>query len=245
MWWQPVAEPLLHRMPSTGRYDKKYRVHGHDHLIVEAYYSDAEDSKPEFGCWWVIDTRFSALDKYGRQIVISSTYLSDIRSWLKAGGASIWDPEKRKADKGWKPVPDDWIPEDSRLTAARRTPFRPFGEKGSRAMEMASRKEEVPEPSDYPLFPRGLAGKKYAVAPGWITSANDGQRHWIGFGALTWLYGVNPAECVKVDGEADRGWNDDARAHLIWLYPQNKYEDYESMKEELARGEDAFKLTEP
>lgn len=239
-----MAEPLLHRLPSNGRYDKKYRVHGHDHLMVEAYYSDSEDSKPEFGCWWVIDTRFSALDKYGRQIVIASTYLSDIRSWLKAGGAKLWDPEKRVADKNWKPVPEGWAPNDGRLRAERKKPFRPFGEKGSLA-HRTDREPEPEKPTDYPLFSRGLAGKKYAVVPGWITSVNDGQRHWIGFGALTWLYGVNPAECVKVDDETERGWNNDMRAHLIWLYPQRRHEDYESMKEELARGEDAFKLVEP
>lgn len=236
-----MADPLLHRLPSDSRYDKKYRVHGYDHLMVEAYYSDSEDSKPEFGYWWVRDTRFSSLDRYRRQTVLVSTYLSDIRSWLKAGGAALWDPEKRKADKDWKPVPDDWLPGDSRLEARRRVPFRPFGEKGSRAVEMAKR----PEPSDPLPSPASLAGKKYAVAPGWIRSVNDGQRHWIGFGALTWLYGVNPAECIKVEGEQERGWNDELRAHLIWLYPQRRYEDYESMKEELARGEDAFKLIEP
>lgn len=239
-----MAEPLLHRLPSNSRYDKKYRVHGHDHLMVEAYYSDSEDSKPEFGCWWVLDTRFSALDKHSRQIVIASTYLSDIRSWLKAGGAKLWDPEKRVTDRNWKPVPEGWTPDDGRLRAERKKPFRPFGENGSVA-HRAAREPEPKEPADYPLFPRGLAGKKYAVVPGWITSVNDGQRHWIGFGALTWLYGVNPAECVKVDDETERGWNDDLRAHLIWLYPQRRHEDYESMKEELARGEDAFKLIEP
>lgn len=241
-----MAEPLLHRLPSTGKYDKKYQVHGHDHLIVEAYYSDAEDGKPEFGCWWVIDTRFSALDRQRRQIVFSSTYLSDIRSWLKAGGAKLWDPERRKTDKDWKPIPEGWLPDDGRLEAKRRVPFRPFGETGSRAHQVARRTEgQEQEPSDYPLYPRGLTGKKYAVVPGWITSVNDGQRHWIGFGALTWLYGVSPAECIKVDDETERGWNDDMRAHLIWLYPQRRHEDYESMKEELARGEDAFKLIEP
>lgn len=101
------------------------------------------------------------------------------------------------------------------------------------------------EPLPHRLPSNGRYDKKYAVVPGWITSVNDGQRHWIGFGALTWLYGVNPAECVKVDDETERGWNDDMRAHLIWLHPQRRHEDYESMKEELARGEDAFKLVEP
>lgn len=239
-----MGEALLHRLPSTGRYDKKYRVHGHDHIVVEAYYSDVEDGKPEFGSWMVLDTRYSALDKYRRGIIFSATYLSDVRSWVKAGGANLWDPEKRKADETWKPVPEGWVPDDGRLTARRRTAFRPFGEKGSRAVEGARRPVEA-EPQDPRSNRPGLAGKKYAVVPGWITSVNDGQRHWIGFGALTWLYGVNPAECIRVDDENQRGWNDEARAHLIWLYPQRRHEDYESMREELARGEDAFKLVEP
>lgn len=239
-----MGEALLHRLPSTGRYDKKYRVHGHDHIVVEAYYSDAEDGKPEFGSWMVLDTRYSALDKYRRGIIFSATYLSDVRSWVKAGGANLWDPEKRKADETWKPVPEGWVPDDGRLTARRRTAFRPFGEKGSRAVEGARRPVEA-EPQDPRSNRPGLAGKKYAVVPGWITSVNDGQRHWIGFGALTWLYGVNPAECIRVDDENQRGWNDEARAHLIWLYPQRRHEDYESMREELARGDDAFKLIEP
>lgn len=242
-----MAEPLLHRLPSTGKYDKKYQVRGYKHLLVEAYYADAEDGKPEFGCWWLLDTRFSDLDRHRRRIVFSATYLSDIRSWLKAGGAALWDPDKRKADETWKPLPEGWAPDDSRLTARRRTPFKPFGEKGSRAvMEATARRPvQAQEPSDYPLFPGDLKGKKYAVVPGWVRSVNDGQRHWIGFGALTWLYGVNPAECVEVKDKQERGWNDELWAHLIWLYPQKRYEDYESMKEELAKGEDAFKLIEP
>lgn len=236
-----MSKALLHRMPSTSRYDKKYQVNGYDHLRVEAYYADAEDRKPEFGCWWVLDTRFSALDKYGRSIVMSANRLSDIRSWLKAGGASIWDPEKRIADKNWKPVPDGWLPDDSRMKAERQLPFKPFGEKGSRAHRMA----RVPEARQRKAVPVDPAGKKYAVVPGYVTSVNDGQKHWIGFGALTWLYGVKPSECIRIDDEAEHGWDDELRSRLIWLYPQRRHEEYESMKEELARGEDAFKLIEP
>jgi hypothetical protein len=243
-----MAEPLLHRLPSTSRYEKKYRIHGHDHLTVEAYYAEPEDGKPEFGYWWVRDNRFTALDRHRRETVLTATYLSDIRSWLKAGGANLWDPEKRKTDRDWKPIPDGWDPGDERLEAKRRIPFRPFGEKGSIASRAVARdvtfvKRSEKEPEDPPS--RDLAGKKYAVVPGWITSVNDGQRHWIGFGALTWLYGVKPSECIQIDNENERGWDDEARAHLIWLHPQRHHRDYESMKEELARGEDAFKLVEP
>jgi hypothetical protein len=45
--------------------------------------------------------------------------------------------------------------------------------------------------------------KRYLVLPGYVTSANDGQRHWIGYDRLVRLYGVDPAECTstRVDGE--------------------------------------------
>lgn len=239
-----MSEPLMHRLPSATRYDKKYRVHGHDHLIVEAYYSDAADGKkPEFGYWGVHDSRFSALDKYRRGTVLTATYLSDIRSWIKAGGANLWDPEKRKTDREWKPVPEGWTPGDERLEARRRVPFRPYGEKGSRAHQ-AARRAEARATENAPSHPVDPKSKKYAVAPGYVTSVNDGQKHWIGFGALTWLYGVKPSECIRVEQD-EPGWNREGLEHLIWLHPQRRHEDYESMKEELARGDDAFKLIEP
>lgn len=245
-----MAEPLLHRLPSGSRYEEKYSVHGHDHLTVEAYYAEPEDGKPEFCYWWVRDNRFSALDRYRRETVLVATYLSDIRSWLKAGGADLWDPDKRKTDRDWKPVPAGWDPEDERMNAKRRIPFRPFGEKGSRASRAVLRDdvqmlEKKPAPADSPPRVSSSVGKRYAVAPGWITSANDRQRHWIGFGALTWLYGVDPAECLLADGKAELGWSEEFSRSLVWLYPQYRYEDYEFLKEELARGDDAFKLTEP
>jgi hypothetical protein len=242
-----MGAPLLHRLPSTGRYDKKYRVHGYDHLIVEAYYSDSEDRKPEFGYWAVLDSRFSALDKHRRGTVFTANYLSDIRSWIKSGGAKLWDPEKRKADADWRPVPDGWLPNDGRLQAKRRIPFRPFGEKGSIAHQAAGTVEvwkpvkRNPRPSPVAI---DMRGKRYAVVPGYIRSA-DGQRHHINFGALTWLYGVNPAECIEMDGGSEKGWNQEGRESLIWLYPQDSYEEYLSMREELAKGDDAFKLVEP
>lgn len=45
--------------------------------------------------------------------------------------------------------------------------------------------------------------------------------------------------------EAQRGREPKVYEHLIYLHPQRNHEDYESMREELARGEDAFKLVEP
>jgi hypothetical protein len=36
---------------------------------------------------------------------------------------------------------------------------------------------------------------KYAVYPGYVTSKNDGDRHWIGATELIRLYGVRIEEC--------------------------------------------------
>lgn len=37
---------------------------------------------------------------------------------------------------------------------------------------------------------------RYLVCPGFITSAHDGQRHWIKADELMMFYGVNPDECI-------------------------------------------------
>lgn len=37
---------------------------------------------------------------------------------------------------------------------------------------------------------------KYIVVPGWITSTNDGQRHYISAYKLIDLYGVKESECI-------------------------------------------------
>jgi hypothetical protein len=62
---------------------------------------------------------------------------------------------------------------------------------------------------------------KYVVHPGFVTSCNDGQEHYITARDLVRLYGVNPAECGAV-------WPDDPSAivgcdmtTLVHLYPRN------------------------
>ena len=37
--------------------------------------------------------------------------------------------------------------------------------------------------------------EKYAIHPGNIESKHDGDIHWIGYGQLIKLYGVDPKEC--------------------------------------------------
>lgn len=39
---------------------------------------------------------------------------------------------------------------------------------------------------------------KYAVCPGWVTSINDGDRHFITFSKLCDLYHVDPKDCVDM-----------------------------------------------
>lgn len=60
--------------------------------------------------------------------------------------------------------------------------------------------------------------KKYLLCPGYITSFNDGERHYISAGKLIGLYRVNPAECILYDNkqpEKLKGLN------LISLHPRH------------------------
>lgn len=45
--------------------------------------------------------------------------------------------------------------------------------------------------------------KKYALVPGWITSKNDRQEHFIGAAQLADLYKVKMSECVVVQSDED------------------------------------------
>ena len=59
---------------------------------------------------------------------------------------------------------------------------------------------------------------KYAVYPGYVTSRNDGQRHYIGFEKLCHLYGVPTKECVNMSDEAS--WRGRDRSGYISLTPR-------------------------
>jgi hypothetical protein len=250
-----VTRPLLKRLPLAGRFDKKYQVHGFDHLIVEACYTDGEEHRlPQFMYWTIEDTRFTPrLDKWRRAHVLVVPNLSVARSWLRAGGASLWDPEKRLTDKSWKPIPDGWSIEEARGEVPSRAPA---GSGDGIRLGPERRRDREVRREDGRADRRGdsepgnqadrveLKDKRFAVCPGYVRSA-DGDLHWIDFGALTWLYGVKPAECIKVDDRWESGHRREDYEHLIWLYPQQEVAGYAEMKRELARGEDAFKLVEP
>lgn len=70
---------------------------------------------------------------------------------------------------------------------------------------------------------------KYVLCPGYVTSKNDGQRHYVGYHELTNLYGVELRECVVF--EPGDGWSQMrlARAiselaqdhpNAVWLRPR-------------------------
>ena len=63
---------------------------------------------------------------------------------------------------------------------------------------------------------------KYILHPGFVISASDRDRHFIGAGQLAQLYGVSLVECI-VDDEAIRT---QFRDSLIHLWPQHDREDY-------------------
>jgi hypothetical protein len=76
---------------------------------------------------------------------------------------------------------------------------------------------------------------KYAICPGWITSRNDGNRHFIGFANLVKLYGVDLAECVLVTDGQRTGWSEEELSGLTWLHPQSSELKYEKIRERLAQ----------
>lgn len=62
---------------------------------------------------------------------------------------------------------------------------------------------------------------KYVVHPGWVTSAHDGDRHYIEFYQLVRLYGVNPIECIDASSaHAMLGWSDEVWATFKHLNPR-------------------------
>lgn len=251
-----MTKPLLKRLPSTSRFDKTYQVHGFEHLVVEAEFADGDERKTPVPMYWLIrDTRFSSgLDKWNRWQVLVIPTLDVARSWLRAGGASLWDPEKRKIDRDWKPLPDGWSIEEARSEVQSRSPA--GNSDGSRLGNERRRDREVRredsgadrrrdhdpgEPAD-----RGkLKKKRFAVCPGRVTSIIDGQSHYIGFGVLTLLYGVDPAECICVTPTREKGFKADAYSHLIWLRPKLHPMQYVEMREELAHLDGSLKLVEP
>jgi len=63
--------------------------------------------------------------------------------------------------------------------------------------------------------------KRYAVHPGYVDSANDGDTHFIGFRQLCSLYGIDPAECINMRADmAYHGLSRNDIHSLIALYPR-------------------------
>ena len=91
-------------------------------------------------------------------------------------------------------------------------------------------------------WPGDVKGKKYAVCPGWITARLGGGRRFVDFETLADLYRVNPSECVEVPPDMQDQAEPPQLKDFIWLHPQADGQRYADMREELARGEDAFKL---
>lgn len=251
-----MGKPLLRRMEPDD-FRQRYGIHGSDHLIVEGAYSH-EGGPAKLHGWYIRDTRFTeGMDKWARWLVISLTSLGEVRDWVRAGGPALWDPERRKADKNWRPIPegmergqegsgargevpgraDPGVGPQRRVGGGRRVSVRGEGRGKDRCSDA-----EPGRPTHREFRPGDVVGKRYAVCPGWVTSENYGDRHFIDFGALTWLYGVRPSECLLIPHEMQDFRMPSYVEELIWLHPQQDGRGYDEMREELARGDDAFKL---
>ena len=49
-----------------------------------------------------------------------------------------------------------------------------------------------------------MTERRYLVQPGWVVSANDGQRHWLSASRLADLYGLRPEQWRTYDPVIDR-----------------------------------------
>ena len=62
--------------------------------------------------------------------------------------------------------------------------------------------------------------KAFAVHPGFVTSASDGDRHYIGYNQLVELYGVDPKQCIGWDDRDPSTFRGRSEKNYIHLYPK-------------------------
>jgi hypothetical protein len=74
-------------------------------------------------------------------------------------------------------------------------------------------------PPDLSVAAGSASSKRYAVHPGYVTSRNDGQDHYLGFMRLCQLYRVAPAECVDMSQE--KNWRGIDVSNLVRLTPRS------------------------
>lgn len=106
-----MGKPVLSRMEPDD-FVQRYGIPGFPHLVVEGCYSSSDsDRVASLYGWSVHDSRFTpGLDRWGRNTVIFRYTLGEVREWVLAGGPGLWDPDRRKTDKKWEPVPDALVP---------------------------------------------------------------------------------------------------------------------------------------
>jgi hypothetical protein len=65
-----------------------------------------------------------------------------------------------------------------------------------------------------------LDEKKYAIHPGYVTSKNDGEQHFISYGQLINLYGLKEKDCIVWDLEIPETWRGRNHKDYVHLYPK-------------------------
>lgn len=69
--------------------------------------------------------------------------------------------------------------------------------------------------------PANESAKKYVVVPGFVTSRNDFERHFISAAQVIKLYGVDPKACVILVTSGEIELSKSGFAHLIVLRPRD------------------------
>ena len=91
------------------------------------------------------------------------------------------------------------------------------GEPGTLDWLLVRRDREPPKAVVY--CPRYLGPERFVLHPGYVTSKNDGQDHWISGDRLAGLHGVNRRDCITVKADSP-AYRKERYAHMVHLYPR-------------------------
>lgn len=81
-----------------------------------------------------------------------------------------------------------------------------------------TRRDKTP-PKAVVYCPRYLGPERFVLHPGYVTSKNDGQDHWISGDRLAGLHGVNRRDCITVKADSP-AYRKERYAHMVHLYPR-------------------------
>ena len=91
------------------------------------------------------------------------------------------------------------------------------GEPGT--LDWVLRRRDKKPPKAVLYCPRYLGPERFVLHPGYVTSRNDGQDHWINGDQLAGLHGLHRRDCIIVKADSP-SYRKERYAHMVHLYPR-------------------------